>query len=150
MSRQTVAVAAQYGSELPQFANIAQAQTALFAHRDATLTAITSELGSTLALDQSPESLQRVERWYCENASPELGKSGFSVPHAMGYYFGAVLCQHAGFAWCVQEFAFSSGRYGIGVERSFATIMLTKGLRPPSSGNKRMQTLWRDYVKYAA
>jgi hypothetical protein len=67
----------------------------------------------------------------------------------MAFYLGEVLCRHAGFSWVVQEFAFEHGRYEVGVKRSLATIMLTRGRSPKASNNKRMQSIWSEYLRYA-
>jgi hypothetical protein len=149
MSRQGMVVAKQYGTELPAFSNPSEAEDVLFAQRDATLGAFAREI-HTLALDYSPESLKTLEKWYVENGSPEVGSGGYSLPHAIGFYFGEVLCRSAGFEWFVSEFAFERGRYEIGVRRRLVSIMLTKGKRPSIKGNKRMQILWREYGTYAA
>jgi hypothetical protein len=149
MSRQGMVVAKEYGAQLPLFATLSDAKAKLFDQRDATLQAFAPEIAS-LGLDFSPASLKILEGWYVSNGSPLAGASGYSLPHAIGFYFGEVLCRSAGFAWIVEEFAFQRERYEIGVRKALTSIMLTRGKRPVIEGNKRRQTLWREYGLHAA
>ncbi|HKA46083.1 MAG TPA: hypothetical protein VKF40_29095 [Burkholderiales bacterium] len=149
MSREGIAVAKEYGTGLPVFASASEAEKTLLAQRDATLEALDLEIQS-LRPDYSPDSLKGLEKWYVEKGSPEVGLGGYSLPLAIGFYFGEVLCRRAGFEWFVAEFAFERGRYEIGVRKPLVSIMLTKGKRPRIEGNKRMQSLWREYGNYAA
>lgn len=150
MSRQCVIAATSYGKELPAFTNQANAEAVLFALRDSTLSALFSECREPLRLDYSPESLTRFERWFFETGRPETGNSDYSIAHAIGFYFGEVLCRTAHFNWVVEEFAFQRGKYEIGVKRSTVSLMLTRGRRPTATGNKRMQSLWREWKKWNA
>lgn len=79
----------------------------------------------------------------------KVGTGNYSIPHAIGFSFGEMLCRSAGFSWVVEEFAFTKGRFEVGVNRHLMTIMLTKGRTPPVEGNKRKQSLWREYKRYA-
>jgi hypothetical protein len=67
---------------------------------------------------------------------------------AVGYYFGETLCRAAGFRWTVIQFAFTEGRYEIGVSRGLLSIMLTNGRPLSRVRNKRMQSLWREFARY--
>ena len=149
VSRQGMIVAGQYANELPAFPSLAEAEKVLFAQRDAGLREMLSAVGGLVELDYSPESLKHLERWYFEHGSPETTTSGYSVAHAVAFYFGEVLCWHAGFTWVVQEFAFAKGRFELGVRRPALGIMLTKGKRLQRANNKRMQSLWREFSTYA-
>jgi hypothetical protein len=60
-----------------------------------------------------------------------------------------VLCREVNFSWVVQEYQFAKGRYEIGVQRPLLSIMLTKGRKLQLAGNKRMQSLWREFQRYA-
>lgn len=147
MSRRGTIVAIQHGESLPKFASLAEARKQLSQVRKATLSEFLSDVGVKIRLDFSPESLKELERWYFENGCPASGETGYSMVHAIGFYFGEILCRVGHFKWCVDEFAFVPGRYGIGVQRGLGTIMLTKGLRPKEKehGNKRMQSLFRSF-----
>jgi hypothetical protein len=137
MSRQGMIIAKQYGEDLPRFESLSAAKAALLGAKEETVGALLDEHGETLTLDLSPESLKRLEKWYIESGSPEAGSAGYSMPHAIGFYFGEVLCKVGGFSWVVEEFTFQRGRYEIGVSRPLLSIMLTKGMRPTTNGNKR-------------
>lgn len=141
--------AKQYAEDLPAFDSLEDAREHLMSAQRETLGAFLREQGAKLELDFSLESLRRLEKWFLEAGSPEAGECGYSVPHAIGFYFGEILCRTSGFSWVVEEFPFQRGRYGIGVKRPLLSIMLTKGKRPVIAGNKRMQSLWRECSGYA-
>ena len=149
MSREPIKAALQYGEELPAFLSVSEAEKTLLQLRDSTLQAFLDEHSLSLGLDFSPESLKSLEKWYFEAGCPKVGVGNYSIPHAIGFYFGETLCRSAGFSWIVQEFPFIKGRFEVGVNRRLGTIMLTKGKTPPVEGNKRMQSLWREFKKYA-
>jgi hypothetical protein len=149
MSRSGMLVAKHYGKELPAFNSLAEAERVLFAQRDATLGAFTAD-GEAPSLDYTPRSLKALEKWYFDGGCPETGKGGYSMSHAIAFYFGEVLCRTAGFEWFVAEFVFERGRYEIGVRKQLGSIMLTKGKALRREGNKRMESLWREYSTHAA
>jgi hypothetical protein len=149
MSQHRMKVAWQFGEELPAFSSLSEAEKILIQLKDSTLEAFLAEEGLSLDLDYSPESLKPIEKWYFEAGCPKVGGGNYSVSHAIGFYFGEVLCRSAGFSWIVEEFAFIKGRFEVGVNRRLVTIMLTKGKTPRVEGNKRLQSLWREYEKYA-
>ncbi|WAC43833.1 hypothetical protein OU997_16490 [Pseudomonas sp. SL4(2022)] len=149
MSRQGMNAALQHAQELPAFQSINQAQESLFKLKDATLSAFIAELGTALNLDFTPESLKALEKWFIESGSPEIGAGSYSIPHAIGFYYGEILCRSAGFTWVVEEFPFQKGRYSVGIARPLLKIMLTRGLQPKTEGNKRMQSLYRECKSYA-
>ena len=149
MSRQGMKVALQYGENLPAYSSLSEAEKALLQLKDSTLEALLAEHGLSLGLDFTPESLKSLEKWYFEASCPKAGTGNYSIPHAIGFYFGEVLCRSAGFSWIVKEFPFIKGRFEVGINRRLGTIMLTKGRTPPVEGNKRMQSLWREYKKFA-
>jgi hypothetical protein len=142
-------VAGQYGDELPAFADIGAAEVALSAQRETGLQELRKVEALTANLDYSTESLKTIERWFFENGQPVSTSDGYSMPHAIGFYFGEVLCRVGGFDWVIQEFPFLKGRYEIGVQRGLLTIMLTKGRTPQAAGNQKMASLWRECRKYA-
>lgn len=141
--------AKQYAEGLPAFESLESAREHLMSAKIGTLSAFLQEHGEELNLDFSIESLKRLEKWFLESGSPESGGGGYSIPHAIGFYFGEILCRSSGFSWVVEEFPFQRGRYGIGIKRPLLSIMLTKGKRPVIAGNKRMQSLWRECSGYA-
>ena len=136
MSRSGLIVAHQHGEELPAFADIRAAEAALSKERDTGLGEIRKVEALTADLDYSTESLKTVERWFFENGQPASTSSGYSISHAIGFYFGEVLCRVGGFGWVIQEYAFLKGRYEIGVQRGLLTVMLTKGRTPRRPGIK--------------
>ena len=150
MSRNGLIVARQHANDLPPFDSLAEAERTLLAQRDTALRDLLAQSDATLELDYSPQSLNTLERWYFENGQPVATTSGLSMPHAIAFYFGEVLCRNAQFQWTVQEFAFSLGRYEVGVQRQNLCVMLTKGKLPSVVASKRMRSLWRDFHRYAA
>ena len=142
-------VAGQYAQDLPVFSGHADAQRTLSVQRDTGLEELQTVSNLAAHLDYSSESLKVVERWFFENGQPATTAAGYSVPHAIAFYFGEVLCRVGNFSWVVQEFSFAKGRYEIGVQRPLLTIMLTKGKKLQTAGNKRMQSLWREVQRYA-
>jgi hypothetical protein len=141
--------AISYGKELPTFTDVPEATVALGAYRDMCLSALQSDVAQD-RLDYSPESLDRLERWFFEAKEPSMLPSGLPVASAIGFYLGETLCKNCGFRWTVEPFAFGQDRYEIGVTRPLMTIMLTFGIRPQAKGNKRMQSLRRTLKQYAS
>jgi hypothetical protein len=150
MSQYGMLVAGQFAQGLPEFSEQATATEALLAWRDRGLQELYLLSGLAPSLDYSPESLKSLESWFFQNGQPAATESGFSIPHAIAFYVGEVLCRSRQFQWVIQEFPFSKGRYEIGVTRQGLTIMLTKGKHLQLAGNKRMQSLWREYQRYAS
>lgn len=142
-------IAGQYAQDLPEFSGHREAEEILFAQRDAGLQEIHTLNGLTGTLDYTPESLKALERWFFENGQPTATASGYSMSHAIAFYFGEVLCRTQKFIWVVQEYVFAKERYEIGVQRPLLAIMLTKGKQLRAAGNKRMQSLWQEYQRYA-
>src|SRR5512138_2233630 len=117
MSRKGLIVAGQYANDLPAFDSLAEAERTLLAQRDTALRDLLAQVNAVLALDYSPQSLNALELWYFENGQPATTASSLSMPHAIAFYFGEVLCRNARFQWTVQQFAFSRERYELGVQR---------------------------------
>jgi hypothetical protein len=141
--------AGQYAQDLPVFSGYADAEKTLFVQRDTGLEELHTVSDLVANLDYSSESLKAVERWFFESGQPAITVAGYSVPHAIAFYFGEVLCREVNFSWVVQEYQFAKGRYEIGVQRPLLSIMLTKGRKLQLAGNKRMQSLWREFQRYA-
>jgi len=123
MSRQGIIAARTYAEDLPSFESLEVAREQLLVAQKETLSELLREHGVSLNLDFSPESLKRLEKWYSESGSPEAGDSGYSIPHAIGFYFGEILCRTSGFSWVVEEFPFQRGKYGIGVKRPLLDVV---------------------------
>jgi hypothetical protein len=149
MTRQGLIAAINYSNQLPVFESLEVARESLTMWKDETLRLLLSEIGSTADLNYSPDSLKRLERWYFEASCPESGTGGYSTPHALGFYFGEVLCQSAGYQWIVEEDFLQAGRFEIGVRKGLCTIMLMRGRKPVLKGNARMQSLSRDFKKFS-
>ena len=149
MSRSGMIVARQYADDLPVFASQSEAERVLLAQRDTGLRELLDEIAEVLDLDYSPRSLNALERWYFEKGQPAVTRSGYSMSRAIAFYFGEVLCRHAQFQWTVEEYVFSKGHFEIGVKRLMLSVMLTKGKNPQSRNNGRMQSLWREFLRYA-
>lgn len=150
MSQYGLTVAQQFGTSLPEYSSVGEAERNLYRERDDALQEISLQLGETLRLDYSAESLKRLERWYFENGCPQNFNSGGAVAAAMGFYFGETLRRSAQFAWIVKEFAFAKGHYEIGVSRAPLSVMLTNGRPLSLVRNKKMQSLWREFGKYVS
>jgi hypothetical protein len=149
MSQYGMLVARQFAQDLPEFPEQSAAEEALLVWRDKCLQELFLLSGLAPLLDYSPESLKSLESWFFENGQPAATESGYLLAHAIAFYFGEVLCRNRKFQWVIQEFSFTQGRYEIGVERQRLAIMLTKGKHLQLAGNKRMQSLWREYQRYA-
>ncbi len=149
MSRQGMIIAHQFATDLPSFANLAEARQSLFAARDAGLADLLAVVELQGKLDYTPNSLNLLEQWFFASGQPTALPSGYSTAHAIGFYLGEVYCRYGGFAWTVQEYVFSPGRYEIGVSRTSMSLMLTKGKLLRATGNKRMRSLSREFNKYA-
>ena len=149
MSRHGLIIAGQYANELPSFCGITEAKESLFASRNMALEQLLSISDVNSFLDFSPESLLKLEKWFFSSGQPSALPSGFSVEHAFGFYFGEVFVRHSNFQWVVEEYAFLNGRYEIGIQRGLLTIMLTKGRCPKTNGNKKMQSLFSEFKRYA-
>jgi hypothetical protein len=148
MSRHGRIIAEQYGSDLPVFENVNEAEEVLLELRTSGLRALEEIEELSGKIDYTPESLKLLERWYFANGKPAATKTGYSMPHAIGFYFGEILNRNSGFSWVVNEFAFKKRRYEVGVQRGRVSIMLTKGKKLQEAGNAQMQSLFREWKKY--
>ena len=140
MSRHGLNVATEYSLALPRFGSHAEAEVALTKRRDQALADLQSKVE---VLDFTPESLKALEVEALRSGAQSI------PPDQIGYYLGEVYCRSAGFKWIVSESPFAPGHYEIGVSRGLTTIMLTKGRTLTLERNKRMQSLWKDYQRYA-
>jgi hypothetical protein len=148
MSRQGLVVARQQAALLPAFGSLEEARDALYRGRDTVLGKLEGVEELRGSLDYSPESLKSIERWFFEAGKPST-IGGCSVLQAIAFYLGEVFCRHASFRWIVQENAFAKGKYSIGVTKGLLSIMLIGVNQLTLAGNKRMQSLWREFKKYS-
>jgi len=146
--------AAAHSRKLPRFDTLREAELALFAARDEALRALeTTTTGWAFRPDYTPESLKLLELEFLR--LHELGYVGAPLSkdvleRATAMYFGELLVRRAGFAWVVEEFAFESGAYELGVTRGHLTVMLSSfDDLPTRPNNKRRQSMWRAYNQYA-
>jgi len=157
MSRVGLRVARLFGKSLPTFRDHAEAERALISRRDELLRALAdwSRRSTDFTPDGSPESLKGLERWYFRLLDgPGFGSiktDQETFERAIAMYVGAVFVRNGSppFEWFVKEFAFEAGRYEIGVRRPLFAMMLSRqSVR--REHNKRQESLWRMYGRYAA
>lgn len=154
MSRRSAEIAREHGRGLPAFPSQAMAEAALFALRDRRLALFRQWAvdSGRFSANGKPESLKAIEAWYFDMAisdGPAANKEDLDA--ALGAYVGLVLVESAGFEWIVEQDAFVPGRFGFGVRKGLFTLMLTNGMSPdPLERNRRKQSLFRQYQKYAA
>jgi hypothetical protein len=156
MSRVGLRAAKLFGKRLPTFRDQAEAERALLSRRDELLRMLAdwSQRSTDFNCDFGPESLKHLERWYFQLADgPGFGSIGAdqeTFERATAMYVGAVFVRNsaASFEWFVKEFAFEAGRYEIGVRRDLFAMMLSRQWFP-SEHNKRRESLWRLYQRYA-
>jgi len=140
MSRYSLSVASEFSIALPSFSSQPEAEAALIKRKDRALADLQSKLGK---LDFTPESLKVLE-------AEALQSGVLSIPpDQIGSYLGEVYCRSAGFNWVVSESPFAPGHYEIGVSRGLVTIMVTKGRTLTLDRNQRLQSLWKEYQRYA-
>ena len=149
MSRQGMIAAKLHGEELPTFTDAVVASESLTSYKDETLSTFAREVFLGVEPNFTPAGLKEVEAWYFGSSCPAVSEDGCSIPHALGFFFGEVLCRNAGFTWVVQEYAFRPGCYEIGVNKGILYIMLTKGKHPTLDRNAQKNSLFREYNRYA-
>lgn len=145
-----------FGSTLPGFPDIEEAERTLYAQRDGLIRRLTelSRRSASFRPDLSPASLRDLEHWYFElldgGGLRSIDTDEETFEPAIAMYLGEVLVGNAPpFEWFVAEFAFEPGHYEIGVRRPLYQVMLSR-LRPaPRSRNRREQSLWRLYQKHS-
>jgi hypothetical protein len=156
MSKAGLLAAGRFGESLPAFRDQTEAEGALRSRRDDLLQrlAVWSQRSTSFRCDLSPESLKRLEGWYFELVGGpgvrSIGTDEETFERAMAMYLGAVFVRNASppFEWFVHEYAFERGRYEIGVRRGSFAMMLSRQ-SVPRERNKRRESLWRLYARYA-
>jgi hypothetical protein len=155
MSDVGLRAARSFGSKLPAFRDLAEAERALYAERDELVRKLTELSRGSAAFrpDFSPESLKDLEHWYFGlvegGALHSIQTDDETFERAMAMYLGEVLVRHAPpFGWFVTEFAFERGRYEIGVRRPLYQVMLSRLSPAPHERNRRELSIWRTYLKH--
>jgi hypothetical protein len=156
MSKAGLLAARLFGSKLPVFRDIAEAERVLYRQRDELLRTLTdvSRRSSEFRPDFRPESLKNLEHWYFELSEGagfgSIGINKETFERTMAMYLGEVLVRNApSFEWFVAEFAFEQGRFEIGVKRPLHQVMLSRLTPAPHERNKREQCLWRTYRRHS-
>jgi hypothetical protein len=158
MSRNGMIAAAKVGAQLPTFASLREAEAELYRERDRLLGELVrfARESNVFECTFAPDTLKRLEAWYFHLLDDDAFR-GPSMPRleferCIAIYFGEVLVRSSPpFEWFVSEYVFLPGRYDLGVRRSLLSIMLLLPKPPePRERNKRMQSLWREYLRCSA
>ena len=156
MSKTGLRAAKLFGSKLPAFRDIEDAERSLYAERDDLIRKLTelSRHSASFRTDFSPQSLKDLEHWCFELLegrglrSIETDRETFEQAIAM--YLGEVLVRNAPpFEWFVAEFAFEPDHYEIGVRRPLYQVMLSRLWPAPRERNRREQSIWRAYQTHS-
>ena len=148
-----------HGQKLPTFPSAAAARDALFRYRDDSvrrLVEFTSAPDCPFSADFTPQSLKTLEAWYFQmwesQSFEHLGITAATFEKLMAVYFGAVAVRNSsGFEWVVDEYAFTPGRYELGIRRGLVTITLMGfGDVWARRDNKKRQSIWREYVRFVS
>ena len=145
--------AAEHAAQLPAFASLGEAKATLYRERDRLLAELAKFALESNGFDCTfrPDTLKALEAWYFQL----LDDDAFTVmprrklERCIAVYFGEVLVRSLHFEWVVSEYTFSPGRYELGVRQALLSVMLTGPKRPdPRERSGRMQSLWREYLRY--
>ena len=145
-----------FGKKLLAFKNFEEAQKYYFSYRDSNVDLLSriSKGSAKFTMDFFPESLKAIENWYFdlikENKFIEFGISREEFERCMGIYWGEVCVKNdSEVSWIVEEFAFESGKYEIGIKKGLCKWMLAgKCLdlyKKPNNALK--QSLYREIKK---
>ena len=142
MPNDGVQAARHFGSQLPVFRDVAEAEHTLYGERDELVAKLTdlSRRSDSFRPDFSPGSLKTLEHWYFAlldgGGFASIGADAETFERAMAMYLGEVLVRNAPpFEWFVVEFAFEAGRYEIGVGRDRYRVMLLRLAPTPRERN---------------
>ena len=144
-----------FGSKLPTFASQEKAQEAFFAERDQALAAFQALVTryDLFALDFTPESLKAMETSYFTlheaNSFRAHGTDRAAFEKGMAVYFDEVAVRHAGAQWVVKEFAFTKGRFEIGIHKDNLWLMgWSFRNHHEAPRNKRRDGIYREYKQH--
>jgi hypothetical protein len=155
MSNAGLRTAKLFGSKLPVFRDVAEAESSLYRERDDLIEKLTvlSRRSVSFRPDFSPASLKDLEHWYFELLDAgglPIGVDEATFERMIAMYLGEILVRNAPpFEWFVTEFAFEQGRYEIGVRRPLHRVMLSRLSPAPRERNTRERSIWRAYQKHA-
>jgi len=156
MSNTGLRAAKLFGSNLPVFRGVAEAERALYGERDELVRNLAEQSRRSAAFrpDFRPESLKDLEHWYFEllegGGFDSIDTHQETFERAIAMYLGQVLVRNAPpFEWFVTEFAFEQDRYEIGVRRPLYEVMLSRLSPAPRERNRREQSIWRTYRKHS-
>ncbi len=156
MSKVALRAAKLFGSKLPAFRGIEEAERALYGERDELIRNLIelSRRSTAFRPDFSPDSLKDLEHWYFELSEGggfhSIDTDEETFERAISMYLGQVLVRNAPlFEWFVTEFVFEQGRYEIGVRRPLYQVMLSRLSPAPRERNRRERSVWRTYQQHA-
>ena len=156
MSRNPSDVAREFGEQLPSFTSLADATRHYESHTRAGIEALEGLTASLpgFDMDYSPDSLKSLEEAYfslVERAGfARLGLTQQAFESLIGVYFAAVVTRNNPKAHLVvQEFAFTPGKYELGVAKGSTTVMVTSLplslMQPLKKKRDRLYKMFRKY-----
>lgn len=157
MSRLGLIAAKLYGKKLTHFVNQLEAEKYFDEYRTRCLSILekTSKKTNDFVMNYTPESLKKLESWYFEiyknNQFQELKVERDDFERSVAVYFGEVAIKNNENAkWIVSEFPFEKGKYNLGINEGFCTLMIptmcSDLFKEPNNNMK--QSLYRKYKKY--
>ena len=149
-------VARLFGAALPAFRSLDEARSALFAERDARLVLMNRAASNSgvFRADSTPESLKKMEAWYFLLAELDgfraLGMIREEFEGLMATYFCHVAVASRSTAeWHVEEFAFATGKYEIGVKRAPLKFMRRSFANHfERKANRTRTSIYREFNRY--
>jgi hypothetical protein len=157
LSKKPLNVAREFGEQLPSFASLADASRHFERYRQAGIQTLES-LATSLpgfAMDYSPDSLKSLEEAYFKLAESagfeDLGLTQQAFESLIGVYFAAVVTRNDPSArLVVEEFAFTPGKYELGVAKGNARVMVTslQNLTLMQPHKKKRDRLYKMFQRY--
>ena len=150
--------ARQHGSLLPIFPSHSDAERALYGKRDQLLQELiaAAEQSEMFSPTFEPESLKNIERWYFDlyerDAFAQAGIARERLEQAIAMYVGETAVRsNPDFQWFVSEYPFAQGKYELGIRKPLFSWMLRSFTDLYARrGNKRRQSIWRQFQQHAA
>ena len=157
VTKEGLNAARSFAKRLPAFRTLAEAERELFFRRDRLLDDLARAASTcpTIRLDRSPESLKDLERWYFEllrgQGFESIRLSRDIFEQSISMYLGTVFVANRSlFKWIVNEYAFGTGRYEIGVASPQLSLMLTVGRDLEAvPKNAKHNSLWELFSRFA-
>jgi hypothetical protein len=156
VNKKPIDVAREFGERLPSFASLSDATRHYESYTRAGIEALEGLTASLpgFAMDYSPDSLKRLEEVYF-NLTEGAGFAGLGLTQQdfeslIGVYFAAVVTRNNPKAHLVvQEFAFTPGKYELGVAKGSTTVMVASlqlSLMQPLK--KKRDRLYKMFQRY--